>query len=543
MSDDSFFSNDDVTRYLCAAARTDEKFSDKVVSALLGNDLHAVAPSVGFSLSPVLRHCLDAQSQRFRRDWLLLGLLLLAFVLSPLWLILALVLLLPLGGWLSATAQFGRIRDVVLALASIAVLLLVTAQLVSVLDTTESSAAPPSWPVGMPWLSVLAILAAYGVVVADEMKTRQILVRTLSRAGFDASDAPALPASRAWAADRLNDVERSSGGNTTIYHGFSPFVGYGPVVSHWSFALPTRRKEDRSSSNGSDLVPLDVLALINFVRRRLDTLGADPDQLSGLTVTDRVFLRGDALTRYPKVLPERDRMPTQELSESDVERIAADPSGPARHHLCVRVPSWGAEVVATTFLHFSTEGKLLHVRCDQAVLGPLRKPYHDVDRLTETFSADQMGQVLAGAATGLVGTLARAPVSIVRELLSRRWERERARARALAAQDLGYDYGARGCVRELAMDTEYHDYFQTTDAAKHLKLVERHALSAVLDFLDEHDVDTTEFRNRQMTILNQGVIQTGGISSIGNQAVGAGANATQSSVAATGTQPDAGRPN
>jgi len=134
----------------------------------------------------------------------------------------------------------------------------------------------------------------------------------------------------------------------------------------------------------------------------------------------------------------------------------------------------------------------------------------------------------------------RAPVRVVRDLTFRwRWERRRAVERAIARQDLGYNYGARFSVREEATDANYHNYFQKTDAAKHLKLIERHVLAALLDFLDEHGVDTTEFRNRQMTILNQGIIQTGGTSNVGNQAVGSEATAT---VQFPTPQPAAGKP-
>jgi hypothetical protein len=64
-------------------------------------------------------------------------------------------------------------------------------------------------------------------------------------------------------------------------------------------------------------------------------------------------------------------------------------------------------------------------------------------------------------------------------------------------------------------------------------------LAALLDFLDERGVDTTEFRNRQMTILNQGVIQTGGISNVGNQAIGSEATATAHFAT---PEPTAGKP-
>lgn len=94
-------------------------------------------------------------------------------------------------------------------------------------------------------------------------------------------------------------------------------------------------------------------------------------------------------------------------------------------------------------------------------------------------------------------------------------------------QDPVYDFGARLSVRQLAVSPNYQNYFQVVDAARITSLVERHTLAAIREFLDTRGYDITDFRAQQQTILNQGLIQQGGMSIIGNQAIGKGANATQ----------------
>lgn len=94
-------------------------------------------------------------------------------------------------------------------------------------------------------------------------------------------------------------------------------------------------------------------------------------------------------------------------------------------------------------------------------------------------------------------------------------------------QDPVYDFGARLSVRELAVSPNYQNYFQVVDAARITSLVERHTLAAIREFLDTRGYDITDFRAQQQTILNQGLIQQGGMSIIGNQAIGKGATATQ----------------
>lgn len=547
MSQPTAFSPDDTTRYLCVAARTDERFAQRMIKALLQDDLHAAAPSVGYSLRPVLLHALAGMRQRRVRDWCLLVAVALALVLSPLWTIIALLVILPVGGSLARRAgESRRLRDIVFALIALAVLLLVSVSLVSALgvapEPTRSRRAPEppvaEWLVGLPWLALLVGLVMFALMVWSEWQNRQTLLSQLTRAAFRPEEAPPLPAGQAWLSDRLEAIDKAERGNVTIYDGFTPFIGHGPLVSTWSFALPSLRSE--TDGEAESVVPLDVVELVSHVRDRLAGIGVEPDELPGLFLTERAFVSGNALTMHPALLPERDQAPQQHLPAEDLARLAARPHGSARHYLCAQVPSWGSEVVASTFLHFSTDGRLLYLQCDRTVLGPLWQQYHDVDRISPLLTAGAIARLLARAASGMSSSVPRAPVRVVRDFTFYwRWQRHRTVERAIAQQDLGYSYGARFSVREEATDANYHNYFQKTDAAKHLKLIERHVLAALLDHLDERGVDTTEFRNRQMTILNQGIIQTGGTSNVGNQAVGSEATATAQFAA---PEPAAGKP-
>jgi hypothetical protein len=546
------FSTDDTTRYLCVAARTDERFAERALKALFRDDLHAVAPSVGLSLRPVLLHALAERRERRIRDWGLLAALVLALILSPLWTIIALLVILPAGGSLARRAgESRRFRDALIALAALVALLLLSVLLVNALgiapEPTRSNRNPEppvaGWLVGLPWLALLTGLAMYALMVWNEWRRRATLLRELTRAAFRPDAAPPLPPGQAWLSERIEQMAQSESGNVTIYDGFTPFIGHGPIISTWSFALPTLRHDADQSTDGQKVVLLDIVELVAYVRDRLRTIALEPNELPGLILTERVFVSGEGLTAHEELLPRRDQAPQQHLPDDALARLAAQPHGSARHYLCAQVPSWGGEVVASTFLHFSTDGRLLYLQCDRTILGPLWQQYHDVDRLTPMLTAAALGRLLARAASALPGAVPRAPVHVVRDLNFRwRWERRRTVERTIAAQDLGYNYGARFSVREEAADANYHNYFQKTDAAKHLKLIERHVLAALLDFLDEHDVDTTEFRNRQMTILNQGIIQTGGISNVGNQAVGSEATATVQFPTPETTQPAAGKP-
>jgi hypothetical protein len=56
-------------------------------------------------------------------------------------------------------------------------------------------------------------------------------------------------------------------------------------------------------------------------------------------------------------------------------------------------------------------------------------------------------------------------------------------------------------------------------------VVERQLLDSLFNFFAAHDIDTSEMRQRGSTILNNGVMMSGGVIQADNIAVGTGAQA------------------
>ena len=68
-------------------------------------------------------------------------------------------------------------------------------------------------------------------------------------------------------------------------------------------------------------------------------------------------------------------------------------------------------------------------------------------------------------------------------------------------------------------------YLQLLDAEKHTKSIEAMALDAIIDFLDDRGVDTSEVRTRRAAILDSGVFvatRQGDITAWGQPAEAAG---------------------
>ncbi|GAA3907715.1 hypothetical protein GCM10023084_69960 [Streptomyces lacrimifluminis] len=555
----------DVTRYLCAAAYVDEGFADRVVDGVLADEAGAVAPSPDVDLVAVSRHCLAAQDLRRDRDLRLTGAFAVVALFAPLWLLFPAVLL-------SAVTAASRPRPslatrgrrqpgsrVVLGagITAVVVVLCVLPFAVALASLPVSGFA--SWLFGAYLAGVPAVLAsvgatvfAYATVVRHALAVDRLLRTTMTRETFTRQPPPSVPR-RVWIARRLAVVKEARDGNVTVYSGFSPFVGYAQAASNWSLAVPLLPADETPGKRSRPAEPeaFTVVELVDHVREQLrsvaarggvgGTADAAAKELRSLTVEDRVFVDGRTIGDDPRFMSTNGLTPAARLSAGAVQEIMLHPTGTVRHHLAVHVPLWGGDVVPSVFLHFSTEGRTLHLHCGNHVLGPVDAAYHVVDRLRDPLTPERRRGLLTEALPRTGPAFLGAPSRALRQA---RFEARRTRRMVdeLTAMehDPVFDYGARLSVREMALSPSYHNYFQVVDAGRITAAVERHTLAAIREFLDARGYDITDFRSQQQTILNQGLIQQGGTSIIGNQAIGPGSSATQNVTRKAGPAATAG---
>ncbi|MBC2906577.1 hypothetical protein [Streptomyces cupreus] len=544
---------DDTTRHLCAAAYTDPEFTRRVVDDVLRDELGAVASSPGVDLVPVVRHSLAARRLHRARDQRLVAIYLLIAAFGPLWLVFGNLAFKALAKASRAPRRGVRGREPVDTGAALRWLvgtiagLLPAGILFGMFLSALPLSGPWSWLAGSYALGIPPLLAvigggvwAYWVMAQEELDVDKRLRDSLRRENF-APEAGPEPA-EAWAVAGVQAVARAQAGNVTVYSGFSPFVGQGVRQSQWSVSLPLLPERP-----GTPLTDFGTWDVVERLRARLRETAvrhatAEPPvdggpSLAALEVEDRVFVSGTQITGDHRFLPALIKAPAARLPEAAVRDIAMDPQGTPRHCLAAHLPLWGGAVVPSQLLHIAVVGRTLHLHCDRHVLTPLRPDLRGVDLLPESLTPAHRAGLLLSALRRSGGALFGAPRAVLGETF-REWggPRRQRRERAAAKTDPAFDRGARLSIREHAMSAEYLDHFQRVDAERAFAALDRHALAAVRDFLDEHGVDTTDFRTQTQTILNHGVLQTGGVSVVGNQAIGQGARATAETATATAPQ-------
>ncbi|MGW0600535.1 hypothetical protein ACWD11_25830 [Streptomyces sp. NPDC002776] len=540
----------DTTRHLCAAAYTDPEFTRRVVDDVLRDELGAVAPSPGVDLVPVARHSLAARRLHRARDRRLAAIYLLIAAFGPLWLVFGHLAFKALAKASRAPRRVVRGREPVDTGAALRWLLSTIAGLLlaGILWGRFLSALPLSGP--WSWLAgsyargippLLAVIGggvwAYWVMAREELDVDRRLRGSLRRENFVAGSGP--EPTESWAITAVGAVAKAQAGNVTVYSGFSPFIGQGVRQSQWSLSLPLLPERP-----GTPLTGFDTWDVVERLRARLHetavrhATAAPPvdggPSLAALEVEDRVFVSGTRITGDPRFLPALIKAPAARLPEAAVRDIARDPQGGPRHCLAAHLPLWGGAVVPSQLLHIAVVGKTLHLHCDRHVLTPLRPDLRGVDLLPDALTSAHRAGLLLSALRRSGGALFGAPRAVLGDAF-REWgaPRRQRRERSAAKTDPAFDRGARLSIREHAMSAEYLDHFQRVDAERAFAALDRHALAAVRDFLDEHGVDTTDFRTQTQTILNHGVLQTGGVSVVGNQAVGQGARADAGTATAT----------
>ena len=92
--------------------------------------------------------------------------------------------------------------------------------------------------------------------------------------------------------------------------------------------------------------------------------------------------------------------------------------------------------------------------------------------------------------------------------------------------DKEFDYGAVSSLRTWVSTARYGLYFQKLDHQMIIKVVEKQIIEGITLFLEEHNIDTSDIREQQEVILNEGVLLQGGSLRAGVVAVGSGAKAS-----------------
>lgn len=472
------------TRYLCAAAHLDSSFRTQVLESIINEEYRAISIAAGVDLIAVIKHCLNAKRRKLIRN----------IVISILFLI----------AW--STSSYGQID--------------------SELDND---------PFLSLFLKLLAsffsfpFLLTWGVVIFETWLTRyQIIAKSLLKQNFNPDSVSLKTETEVELRRRLFGVMNEEECNVVIYSGFSPFVGSGVDVGGWSFAVDTSKGRETMQVSEKPK-SFKVQELYSYVDSDIRSLN-----LQGTGIYDKLFVSGKEIRGDKRFLPDPFRRPLTQVTSSTLKEFIGNQSDEVRHYKCIRVIGWQGEIILSVFLRFLQLHQNLFIEASYFFLPPLKQEYCKIDEIQPNPSWQRLLQIPRETFFKALLLFPFAVFIVIGELFKPifRWNQRRTN-RQLIREDPMFDYGSLNSIRELSASTSYNHYFQKLDKEMYIKLIENRILDSIIDFLDDHLIDTSGLRSRQETILNNGVIVTGGSVEAQNFTVGGRAKSVINNMAQT----------
>ena len=374
---------------------------------------------------------------------------------------------------------------------------------------------------GLNGLRLVVVLVALAGLVAfvDRWISRYLVTRQLTRGRFGHDDGPPITAAES---AQVAQALAAQQGDISVYGTYQPFVGSGFSRGGWSFAINLARgKESPGGKVRLEPLSFEVEEFYSEVERDITASG-----LAGLTVEKRLLVDGQNIRDDFRFLPDRAGRPVTEIGADKLLELTRAPEPLNRPYQCIRLQTWDGDLVLSVFVNFTKRGSVLLAEVQHYLLAPLQPDYRQADRLASWSLGQRLRTELRRAPRAVTATMIRAPFRTTRLVLRTGMggQTERAALRRIKG-DPEYNFGAMTSVRELAQARHYRRYFQQVDRDLNTKFIDRQVLDTIVDFLDSHNIDTSQFQEQRSMILNNGLLVSGGEFKAGSVAVGEQARA------------------
>jgi hypothetical protein len=371
---------------------------------------------------------------------------------------------------------------------------------------------------GLRVVLILVVLAGL-VAFTDRWISRYLITRRLTREMFGSDEGPRITAAES---AQVAQALAAQQGDISVYGTYRPFVGSGISRGGWSFAINLARgKETPGGQVRLEPMPFEVDEFYGEVERDIMASG-----LAGLTVESRLLVDGQNVRDDVRFLPDSEGRPVTEIGADKLLELTREPEPLNRPYQCIRLQTWDGDLVLSVFVNFTKRGTVLLAEVQHYLLAPLQPEYRQADRLASWSLGQRLRAELRSAPSAVTRTMIRAPFRIAGLMVrtGMGWHTERAAVRRIKT-DPEYNFGAVTSVRELAQARHYRRYFQQVDRDLNTKFIDRQVLDTIVDFLDSHNIDTSQFQEQRSMILNNGLLVSGGEFKAGSVAVGEQARA------------------
>ena len=518
----------DTTRYLCAAGHLDEEFQDYVMRHVIYEERRALGESYGVDMPAVVSWCKSGLQRINARDWFLT--ILIALVVFGYFLVITVIPNLLA----SASQSFGLLSVLQGVTQLFSGVTIILALIILPIAFNVEKWLKRRWPNSLPGLItypvLLILFGFFGLIVVPLIWLAifiELLIRYYGEPTKHLRKNTFNPQARPVPLDynlerKLQESFVTGQRNVVAYSNYRPFAGAGVYKGGWSFVIDTSKGAYDTSnltSSTERLTPLSftVSSLYDTVEKDVWALGVK----NVLEIEGKLYVHGQYLPENPPFFNSAAIRPVTSVDPRLVEQYKEHPTEDVRYYQCLRFNFWRGEMVFTAFLRFVQRGKDLFTEIDYLLLPPMNPDYYWVDKIEITPPLSKIWQLYKSSFDAPIQKWLGAPFRLLRGYFYTVQQRRLAR---VALNNPAFDYGASTSLRQEASDNKYHLFFQKLDEEMYLKVIEKQILETIINFLNAHQIDTTELRQRQETILNNNTIFNGPINNSGNMAMGTGAH-------------------
>jgi len=354
--------------------------------------------------------------------------------------------------------------------------------------------------------------------------------------------------------------------NVVVYRDFFPFDFAGTPSGGWAIAIDTGKRANGSRDDDADPIAVEKLEnalkqavtppsnTITTCRELLVVHGTDADILPQVRRADLVqqhraqvtlaptdiggytnghgyngYLSGEAAASQSAASM---HAPEVALAPDRLRAIAAAYPNLARRYLWFSTAAWGGDITFSNMIRFSLAGRILFVEHKRFLMAPIAAEYRGIDQKPREKAADFFVSLFAGAIKGPFAAVLQPLVAlgIAIESVSRSFGLDVRRWEKAIEEAPRFNYGSETSLRRSMMSETLSHYYQRVDIECFSQSFDKVAIEALACVLEEHGIDVTDLRNKEMTIYNSGILVQSGDVSAEAIAVGQGA-AAQTNIA------------
>lgn len=365
-------------------------------------------------------------------------------------------------------------------------------------------------------LALVAYCTAWRILYSEQKKARHTIVAKYMQRGTFNPGSLFNFSIDASIESKLSEIASTQDANVLLYKGASPFIGAGRNIGIWSYSVDiSNGKEDV----GVRKKPMyfGVSELYEQITRSVNSLG-----FTNLVIEDYLCISGKEVRGEKKLLPKPVMRPITRVDDSFMKYFAEKPKRWARHYKCIRVSDWSGELVLSIFVRFSIVQKSLFIEANYFLLKPLDETFHQIDQLRSKPSANDRWRMALSTmfkSFSYGEEVIKSTIGAAAD--NRKKKREKKELEEEILYNGAFDYGAEASLRENASQQDnYSQYFQLLDKEMYLRSIERRLVNSIISFLDSKNIDTSELKEEKTTILNNGVIVSGGAFNANSLSVG-----------------------